>query len=155
MISNLRHMKFTLLFYTDGWETGSVIELDHLPSPGSVVWARKGRRDDEGEMYYVDNVMYPERGLDRENAVYLYVRPYRGYNEYGPKTESDRLAERLDKLAGELRAVREEVAELNLRVKSVGETLSGMSDAVEYKQQEIGDRLDDAVFALEAIKESI
>ena len=72
-------MKFTLQFYTDGWESGPTVELSHIPAPGSIVWTGGRRRDEEDSMYYVDNVMYPERGMDREDTVYLYVRPYTGY----------------------------------------------------------------------------
>ena len=59
-------MKFTLLFYTDGWESGPTVELSHIPAPGSIVWTGGRRRDEGDSMYYVDNVMYPERGMDRE-----------------------------------------------------------------------------------------
>ena len=85
-------MKFTLLFYTDGWESGPTVELSHIPAPGSIVWTGGRRRDEEDSMYYVDNVMYPERGMDREDTVYLYVRPYTGYTRYAPMTEADRTA---------------------------------------------------------------
>lgn len=81
-------MKFTLLFYTDGWESGPTVELSHIPSPGSIVWTGGRRRDEEDSMYYVDNVMYPERGMEREDVVYLYVRPYTGYTRYAPMTEA-------------------------------------------------------------------
>ena len=37
-------MKFTLLFYTDGWESGPTVELSHIPAPGSIVWTGGGRR---------------------------------------------------------------------------------------------------------------
>ena len=87
-------MKFTLLFYTDGWESGQTVELSHIPAPGSIVWTGGRRRDEEDSMYYVDNVMYPERGMDREDTVYLYVRPYTGYTRYAPMTEADRIVER-------------------------------------------------------------
>lgn len=93
-------MKFTLLFYTDGWTTGPVIELSHTPSPGNIVWTAGKRRGVDGDMYYVDNVMYPERGMDREETVYLYVRPYKGYGDYAPLTESDRIVERLGEIKG-------------------------------------------------------
>ena len=88
-------MKFTLLFFTVHWDTGPVVELNHIPPPGSVVWTAGRRSDEEGAMYYVDNVMYPEVGLDDGDAVYLYVRPYTGYSRYAPMTETDRLASKL------------------------------------------------------------
>ena len=88
-------MKFTLLFYTDGWESGPTVELSHIPAPGSIVWTGGRRRDEEDSMYYVDNVMYPERGMDREDTVYLYVRPYTGYTRYAPMTEADRIVDRI------------------------------------------------------------
>ena len=72
-------MKFTLLFYTDNWESGPTVELASMPTTGSVVWVRGADRDDEGAMYYVDNIMHAERGIDVEDTVYLYVRPYTGY----------------------------------------------------------------------------
>ncbi len=163
-------MKFTLLFYTDGWESGPTVELAHVPAPGSVVWIRPRRRDDEdGGMYYVDNVMYPERGMDAEDTVYLYVRPYNGYMEYGPKTETDRIAERLvalqEELAG-LKAGMEKLAERNerlvnevVRLRSVavrnGETVAELGgqlvqsvDAIEDCQQAAVEKLDDIVLGV-------
>ena len=98
-------MKFTLLFYTDGWESGPTVELSHIPAPGSIVWTGGRRRDEEDSMYYVDNVMYPERGMDREDTVYLYVRPYTGYTRYAPMTEADRIVERLTAVGEELARV--------------------------------------------------
>ena len=44
-------MKFTLLFYTDGWESGPTVELSHIPAPGSIVWTGGRRRDEEDSMY--------------------------------------------------------------------------------------------------------
>lgn len=98
-------MKFTLLFYTDGWESGPTVELSHIPAPGSIVWTGGRRRDEGDSMYYVDNVMYPERGMDREDTVYLYVRPYMGYTRYAPMTEADRIVERLTAVGEELARV--------------------------------------------------
>ena len=102
-------MKFTLLFYTDGWESGPTVELSHIPAPGSIVWTGGRRRDEEDSMYYVDNVMYPERGMDREDTVYLYVRPYTGYTRYAPMTEADRIVERLAAVGEELARVGEKL----------------------------------------------
>ena len=102
-------MKFTLLFYTDGWESGPTVELSHIPAPGSIVWTGGRRRDEGDSMYYVDNVMYPERGMDREDTVYLYVRPYMGYTRYAPMTEADRIVERLTAVGEELARVGEKL----------------------------------------------
>lgn len=148
-------MKFTLLFYTDDWDVGPVVELEHVPQPGSVVWVKGKKRDDEGQMYYVDNLMYPEKGLDKEDVVYLYVRPYEGYAEYAPRTETDRLAEKLDTIARELRALKGEVAETNLRAAAMGESLASLETSVREKQQEISDLVDEAVSTLGQIKETM
>lgn len=150
-------MKFTLLFYTDGWDLGPVVELPRVPAPGSVVWVSGSRKGsgDESDMYYVDNVMYPEKGMDREEVIYLYVRPYNGYNDYGPKTELDRIAEKLENITGQLKRLKEEVSELNMRTASLGETLAGMASGVEDKHQEISDQLADASFTLAQIKEAM
>lgn len=112
-------MKFTLLFYTDGWESGPTVELAHVPAPGSIVWTGGRRRDEEDSMYYVDNVMYPERGMEREDTVYLYVRPYTGYTRYAPMTEADRIVERLA-------AVGEELERVGEKLERVGEKLDAL-----------------------------
>lgn len=173
-------MKFALLFYTDNWETGPVVELNHIPSPGSVVWTAGRRSDEEGAMYYVDNVMYPEVGLDDGDTVYLYVRPYTGYSRYAPMTEADRLAsklagikESLDAVAEILKesyggnaALRETVATLSREVAMLRSELhhaaSGsaeqraqviqVADALEDGIQEQVERLGDVLIALEEIK---
>ena len=173
-------MKFTLLFYTDNWETGPVVELNHIPPPGSVVWTAGRRSDEEGAMYYVDNVMYPEVGLDDGDAVYLYVRPYTGYSRYAPMTETDRLAsklagikESLDAVVGLLReshgdnaALRETVAAMSREVAMLrGELHHAVSDGSEQRTQVIQaadaledgiqeqvERLGDVLLALEEIK---
>ena len=148
-------MKFTLLFYTDDWKVGPAVELTGIPQPGSVVLVRGGRRDEDGGMYYVDNVMYPERGMEREEVIYLYVRPYEGYSEYGPKTETDRLSEKLDTVAREVRLLSEQVSELNLRISSIGDGIVSIDNSVRDKQQEIAGLIDEAVSALEFIKDSM
>lgn len=149
-------MKFTLLFYTDNWDVGPVVELAQTPTPGSVVWIGDRRcGGDESDMYYVDNVMYPELGMDKEDTVYLYVRPYTGYSDYAPRTELDRVTEKLEKVADELGWVREELSELNMRNSALNEGLSSLASTVEDKQQEISDQLADVVFALETIKDSV
>lgn len=169
-------MKFTLLFYTDGWVSGPTVELSHIPSPGSIVWTGGRRRDDEDSMYYVDNVMYPERGMEREDVVYLYVRPYTGYTRYAPMTEADRLAEKLADirtvlggadarlealhaqvaaLAEAVTALRETVALHAERVRRMGEQALQSADVVEDGQQAHIEKLDDIVLALEQIKEQM
>lgn len=169
-------MKFTLLFYTEGWEVGSTVELSHIPSPGSVIWVGGRRRDEEELMYYVDNVMYPERGLDREDIIYLYVRPYNGYTKYAPKTEADRLVEKLDEIKTavmtfnnavdqqasnnravleELASIREVLAKSNDYNQNIGDQILQLFDAVEDGQQaEIG-KLDDISLILEQIKDQL
>ncbi len=110
-------MKFSLIFYTDGWDVGPTIELGYVPAPGNVIWvkSRKGNGDDT-DMYYVDNVMYAEKGLDREDVVYLYVRPYTGYTEYAPMTEGDRITEKLEKLSKEIAILRGELSRIDTRI---------------------------------------
>lgn len=103
-------MKFSLIHYTDGWEAGPTIELDHIPAPGSVVWTKRGKSADDTEMCYVDNVMYAEKGIDRDDLIYLYVRPYTGYSRYAPMTETDRITEKLEKLTEEIAAIRKVLA---------------------------------------------
>ncbi len=73
-----------------------------------MIWT-KGRKGADDTMYYVDNVMYTEKGMDREDVIYLYVRPYTGYSEYAPMTEADRVTEKLDKLSKEFAALKEAV----------------------------------------------
>lgn len=166
-------MKFTLLFYTDGWESGPTVELSHVPAPGSVVWIGPRRRDDEdGEMYYVDNVMYPERGMDRDDTVYLYVRPYNGYMEYGPKTEADRIAERLvglqeevaglragvdmlvernERLLKELVRLRETAVRNGEKVSELGGQIAQSVEAIEDNQQGAAEKLDDIALGINRI----
>ena len=178
-----KNMKFTLLFYTDGWETGPTIELSHMPAPGSVVWTEGRHGDEEESMYYVDNVMYPERGMEREESVYLYVRPYEGYTRYAPLTENDRLAERLGDLRTELAEIGRrldglltEVAELRKTTEGLrqgAEALGGAAvrdlegmlrigeqalqsvDVLEDGQEAHIGKLDDIALALEQIKEQM
>lgn len=88
-------MKFTLIHYTENWETGNTVELSEIPTVGSVIWVSAKHRDEPGNMFYVDNVMYPETGFTTDDAICLFVRPYAGYESFSPKTESDRLAEKL------------------------------------------------------------
>lgn len=174
-------MVFTLLFYTDGWESGPSIRLAHIPSPGSVIWTSGRRPGDEGAMYYVDNVMYPESGMEREETVYLYVRPYTGYADYAPLTEADRIVERLARIQEELKALTGTVgrmcetggimeseikalrSDLNV-VKAVidagreadsdsMEQLIRFADALEDGQQAQTERLDGILLALEEAKE--
>ena len=123
-------MKFTLLFYTDGWESGPTVELSHIPAPGSIVWTGGRRRDEEDSMYYVDNVMYPERGMDREDTVYLYVRPYTGYTRYAPMTEADRIVERLTAVGEELARVGEKLDALLADSGALRETAAALRDSV-------------------------
>ena len=123
-------MKFTLLFYTDGWESGPTVELSHIPAPGSIVWTGGRRRDEEDSMYYVDNVMYPERGMDREDTVYLYVRPYTGYTRYAPMTEADRIVERLAAVGEELARVGEKLDALLADSGALRETAAALRDSV-------------------------
>ena len=134
-------------------------------------------------MYYVDNVMYPERGMDREDTVYLYVRPYMGYTRYAPMTEADRIVERLTAVGEELArvgekldallaysgALRETAAALRDSVAALGgehtRSLEGLlrlgeqalqsADAMEDGQQLYIEKLDDIVLALEQMKEQL
>lgn len=176
-------MKFTLLFYTDGWTTGPVIELSHVPSPGNVVWTAGKRRGEDGDMYYVDNVMYPERGMDGEETVYLYVRPYKGYGEYAPLTEADRIVERLGEikglidslasivrrmeeahasLAGSLGVMIRETEDFTTGLRERGGTLSAaaeqliqLADAIEDGQQTQLVKMDDIALLIEELKERL
>ena len=166
-------MKFTLLFYTDGWESGPTVELSHIPAPGSIVWTGGRRRDEGDSMYYVDNVMYPERGMDREDTVYLYVRPYMGYTRYAPMTaggeELARGGEKRDALLADSGALRETAAALRDSVAALGgehtRSLEGLlrlgeqalqsADAMEDGQQLYIEKLDDIVLALEQMKEQL
>ena len=121
-------------------------------------------------MYYVDNVMYPERGMDREDTVYLYVRPYMGYTRYAPMTEADRIVERLtavgeelarvgeklDALLADSGALRETAAALRDSVAALGgEQALQSADAMEDGQQLYIEKLDDIVLALEQMKEQL
>lgn len=169
-------MKFTLLFYTDNWESGPTVELASMPATGSVVWVRGSNRDEDGAMYYVDNIMYPERGIDAEDTLYLYVRPYTGYALYAPKTEADRLSERMASLEEKLAAVCEQLEQLHAdnrqllqlleqqqaataasqRRTAQSETqLLQFADAIEDGQQNTNDRLDDIAQHLQFIREQM
>lgn len=129
-------MKFTLLFYTDNWETGPVVDLAHIPNAGSIIWTAGTGREDS-TMYYVDNIMYPERGLDDEDTVYLYVRPYTGYSHFAPKTEADRIAERLDVAARKteettsaLRTLRDDIRRLTDVATDTRNILEGLKHSL-------------------------
>lgn len=169
-------MKFTLLFYTDNWESGPTVELASMPTTGSVVWVRGADRDDEGAMYYVDNIMHAERGIDVEDTVYLYVRPYTGYALYAPKTEADRLTERITALEEKLTAACDRLAELHadnqhllqlLEQQHAAATaqqrhtadwagqLIQFADAIEDGQQNATDKLDDIAQHLQFIREQM
>lgn len=169
-------MKFTLLFYTEGWETGRTVELANIPTPGSLVWVAGRRRDEDGYMYYVDNVMYPERGMEREEVIYLYVRPYNGYTEYAPKTEADRLSEKLGEISNGITALsevvtgmaaagvalREDIGALKKAIDEKGnhdfnysEQMLKLVDSIEDVQQAGVEKLDDMSFVLEQLKERL
>ena len=47
-------MKFTLLFYTDGWESGPTVELSHIPAPGSIVWTADAMED--GQQLHIEKL---------------------------------------------------------------------------------------------------
>lgn len=169
-------MKFTLLFYTEGWETGRTVELTHIPTPGSLVWVGGRRREEDGFMFYVDNVMYPERGMEREEVIYLYVRPYNGYTEYAPKTEADRLAEKLgeindgiavlrevsesiasagESLKAEISALREAVDKKKSYDFNFSEQILQLVDSIEDVQQAGVEKLDDVAVLIEQIKDQL
>lgn len=168
-------MKFTLLFYTDDWETGPTVELAHVPSPGSVVWIGDRYRKASADMYYVDNVMYPERSLG-DDEIYLYVRPYTGYTRFAPKTEADRIIEKLNLISDSLKdigselkgmrleasGVRDNGLEVNKNINlvnnnldSINDRLYGISDVLEDGQGEVNTKLDNISLILEELKESL
>lgn len=176
-------MKFTLLFYTNGWASGPVIELSHIPSPGNVVWTAGKRQGEDGDMYYVDNVMYPERGVEQEDTVYLYVRPYTGYANYAPLTESDRIVDKLREvknlmeslmrildrsgtvnatLAEDVSVVRKAAEDLSiiagekdLVAGPAADQLIKLADAIEDGQQTQIVKMDDILVLLEELKERL
>lgn len=125
-------------------------------------------------MYYVDNVMYPESGMEREETVYLYVRPYTGYARYAPLTETDRMVEKLVEIEADMKALTDAVGEAGRELAALRkdmndfksgrtadgravvellEQLSMFSDAVEDGQQVQTERLDNILLALEEFKE--
>lgn len=169
-------MKFTLLFYTDNWESGPTVELASMPTTGSVVWVRGAHGEEDGAMYYVDNIMYPERGIDDEATLYLYVRPYTGYALYAPKTEADRLAERMESLEQKLATACDRLEQLHAdnqrllqlleqqhaaavaqqrRTTDFAGQLIQFADAIEDGQQNTTDKLDDIAQHLQFIREQM
>lgn len=144
-------MKYTLLFYTDGWKKGPEINLSVTPTVGSVVWLNDRREQYEHDMYYVDNVMFADSGINGEDVVYLYVRPYTGYSRYAPKTESDRLAENMDKLLGEQRKTNELLELINGRLTTLIIMLNKQSIDDGDNRDRLDKSLSDIIYALETI----
>lgn len=79
-------MQFTLIHYTDGWRIGATVTLSGVPVAGTLVKASLDSPEDYTDIYYIDNILWGDGG---EN--YLFVRPFEGYGEVAPLTESDRL----------------------------------------------------------------
>lgn len=79
-------MRFTLIHYTDGWRIGATVTLSGVPVAGTLVKASLDSPEDYTDIYYIDNILWGDGG---EN--YLFVRPFEGYGEVAPLTESDRL----------------------------------------------------------------
>ena len=90
-------MKFTLIHYTEGWQTGATVDLSTLPPLGSLVKADDDSSEDYEDIYYVDNIMLANGG---EN--YLLVRPYVGYGIMAPLTEADRISETIQEAKKEI-----------------------------------------------------
>lgn len=84
---------FTLIHYTSGWEVGSTITLNGVPTAGTLVKATEDAPEDYADIYYIDNVLWGEGGQN-----YLFVRPYLGYGETAPMTEIDRLKVAIDEV---------------------------------------------------------
>jgi hypothetical protein len=57
-----------------------------VPVAGTLVKASLDSPEDYTDIYYIDNILWGDGG---EN--YLFVRPFEGYGEVAPLTESDRL----------------------------------------------------------------
>ena len=81
-----KKMQFTLIHYTDGWRIGATVTLSGVPVAGTLVKASLDSPEDYTDIYYIDNILWGDGG---EN--YLFVRPFEGYGEVAPLTESDRL----------------------------------------------------------------
>lgn len=90
-------MKFTLIHYTEGWQTGATVDLSTLPPLGSLVKADDDSSEDFEDIFYVDNIMLADGG---EN--YLFVRPYVGYGIMAPLTEADRISETIEEAKKEI-----------------------------------------------------
>lgn len=146
-------MKFTLLFYTDNWEIGPSVELSGMPALGSVVWINDRRERYEHDMYYVDNIMYADSSINEDETVYLYVRPYTGYSRYAPKTESDRLAENIDKLLGEQRKTNELLESIGAALDRFHERFEKYDGDTCDNSEQVNERLRDILYALETITE--
>ena len=168
--------KFTLIHYTDNWETGNTVELSDIPTAGSVIWVSAGHSDEPGNMFYVDNVMYPEAGLTSDDAICLFVRPYTGYESFSPKTESDRLAEKLiqsiglqkkflekfesvGSVAGKILAaadiISNKLAENTEILESVHADTERIADNVEDSLAAVAAKLNDIILLLEDIKNDL
>lgn len=153
-------MKFTLIHYTENWETGNTVELEHIPTAGSVIWVSAGRTDEPGNMFYVDNVMYPETGFTADDSICLFVRPYAGYESFSPKTESDRLAEKLIQVVGvgkktveKVAAVEEVVGKVLASSQVISNNVAENTELMESLQrgaERISDGLEDAMATLTA-----
>ena len=78
--------RFTLIHYTEGWHTGASVTLSAIPVAGTLVKATSNAPESYADIYYIDNILWGDGG---EN--YLFVRPFEGYGEVAPLTESDRL----------------------------------------------------------------
>lgn len=111
-------MKFTLIFYTRDWEVGPTIELCATPSTGNTIWIKERKSDEEATMFYVDNIMYAERGLNDEDITYLFVRPYTGYGKFAPMTEADRTTKNIGKLSDAVATISEQLSDLSAAPQS-------------------------------------
>lgn len=86
-------ISFTLIHYTEGWHLGATVTLAAVPAAGSLVKSTLDAPENYSDIYYVDNVLWSDGGVN-----YLFVRPFDGYGEMAPLTESDRLREAVEEV---------------------------------------------------------
>ncbi len=152
-----------LIFYTQEWKISpTTIELECVPLSGNIIWLKEESKPDDSEtdMYYVDNIMYPEHGINAGDPVYLFVRPYKGYTTYGPLTESDRVISAVKKVQEEMQTLLNEIHDLHdafeeqlADLREISEDIHRMSSDVNNEQSETNDKLESIIYRLEEIKE--
>lgn len=165
-------MLFTLIRYTEEWESGPTIELPHVPRTGEMILLGDSHRrqlklDDDGPyFYYVDNVAYAEEKLDAEDLAYLFVRRYTGYGTEVPENENDRIIRAVERLGQRVDALHESVdkqttviadnvAATEQTIRKIGNEQTAQSDATIDAIDDVLDRIDTAQQQIQSIETEV